>query len=117
MKNLLFWIVAGCLHTGAWAQAAVTRWFDGERWVAVTATQGTAQASGGLVVRTDPARLDALKRFLQQQDIAHQTWSLPGALWLPADPGAPSLALSHRLQGAPVPIRIEPNWALSLRPQ
>jgi hypothetical protein len=117
MKTLLLWIVAGCLHTTVWAQGAVTRWFDGERWVAVTAEQGVAQAAGGLVVRTDPAQLDALKRFVQQQGISHQPWSLPGALWLPAEPGAASLALSHRLQGAPVPIRVEPNWALSLRRQ
>ncbi len=117
MKTLLFWVLAACLHTAVGAQGAVTRWFDGERWVAVTASQGSAQAAGGLVVRTDPTQLDALKRFLQQQGITHQAWSLPGGLWLPADPGAPSLLLSHRLQGAPVPIRVEPNWTLSLRPQ
>ena len=117
MKTLLMWMLAVCLHSAVWAQSAATRWFDGERWVAATADQGPAQAAGGLVVRTDPAQLDALKRFMQQQGIAHQPWSLPGALWLPAEPGAPSLALSHRLQGAPVPIRVEPNWALSLRRQ
>lgn len=117
MKTLLIWVLAGCLQATVWAQSAVTRWFDGEGWVAVNTSQGPAQAAGGLVVRTDPAQLDALKRFLQQQGITHQPWSLPGALWLPAEPGAPSLALSHRLQGAPVPIRVEPNWALSLRRQ
>jgi hypothetical protein len=117
MTTRLLWVLAVCLHTTVWAQSAVTRWFDGERWVAVTATQGAAQAAGGLIVRTDPAQLDAVKRFLQQRGIAHQAWSLPGALWLPADPGAASLALSHRLQGAPAPIRVEPNWSLSLRSQ
>ena len=117
MKALFFGFLAVVLCIEVWAQTAVTRWFDGERWVAITATQGSPQAAGGLVVRTDPRQLDTLKHFLQRQGIDHQDWSLAGALWLPAAPGAASLALTHRLQNAPVPIRVEPNWVMSLRRQ
>jgi hypothetical protein len=118
MKTLVTLFLGLCLAGASLAQTStVTRWFDGERWIAVTANQGSAQAAGGLFVHTETHHLAKLERYLTQQDIAHQRWNLPNTLWLPSAPGQAALLLTHRLEKSPVPVRIEPNWALQLRRQ
>lgn len=118
MKTLVTLFLGLCLAGASLAQTApAARWFDGERWIASTPDQGSAQAVGGLFVRTEAQHLAALERYLTQQDIVHQRWNLPNTLWLPSAPGQAALLLTHRLEKSPVPVRIEPNWALQLRRQ
>jgi hypothetical protein len=53
MKTIATFFLSLCLAGSVLAQTStVTRWFDGERWIAVTANQGSAQAAGGMFVHT-----------------------------------------------------------------